>query len=96
LISDFSKMNSFAYNSSYHPSLECFASNYDENEDIILKKLTKEVDDHENRTSIIEDTTLLYVGTLEESLDLKMAKSLTPDEPKDFASLLWEFINVFI
>jgi len=47
LISDFNKINSFAYNSAHSSSFECFPS-YNENKGITLKDLIKVVEDHEN------------------------------------------------
>jgi len=58
-------MNSFAYNSSYSSSFECFAS-YNENKEITSKELSKVMEDNENQTFIIKDTILINLQTLDE------------------------------
>ena len=55
-------MNSFPHGSSHSSPFEYFGS-YNENEEITPKELTKVVEDHENQTSIIEDTILINLGT---------------------------------
>jgi len=40
----------------------------------------KSVEDHENRTFIIENAILIIMGTFEESIELKIEKPLTPEE----------------
>ena len=50
---------------------------------------------HENRTSIIEETILTNLGTLNEPREFKIGKSLTREEQENFVALLKELINVF-
>jgi len=83
LISDFNKMNSFAYDLSYSSEFECLASNNDKIEETIPKDLIRVVEDHENLTFITEDTIVINVGTPQESREIQIGKSLSPKEQKD-------------
>ena len=56
--SDFNEMNYFAYGSSHSFLSECFAS-HNENEDMAQREFIKSVEDHENKTSIIEDSIII-------------------------------------
>ena len=53
------------------------------------------MEDHENPTSIIEDTIIVNLGTTEEPLEIKIGKSFTPKKQEEFTSLLREFTGMF-
>jgi len=55
-------MNSSICDLSPSSPSECFTS-HNANEEETPKELIKVMEDHENRTSIIEDTTLINLGT---------------------------------
>jgi len=48
-----------------------------------------------NRTSIIEGTIVIDLGTPEEPRERKIEKILTPKKQEKFASLLRELVDVF-
>jgi len=78
-VSDFNKMNSLAYNASCSFPFEHYTS-CNKNEGITLNELIKSVKDHENYTSIIEDTVLINLGTLDEQQEFKIGNSLALQE----------------
>lgn len=51
-------MNYFAYGSSHSFLSECFAP-HNENEDMALREFIEPVEDHKNKTSIIEDSIII-------------------------------------
>ena len=53
------------------------------------------MEDHKNRTSVIEDTIIINLGIIEEHRKIEIGKSLTPKDQKEFISLLSEFMDVF-
>ena len=80
---------------SYSSLFKCFASNNNGNKQTILKDLTEAVEDHENWTSVIEDTIIINLGATEEIQEIKIGKSLIPEEWQEFISHLREFRDVY-
>lgn len=87
LIEDFKRSNKF-------PAFDCFASDtYDEEKP--PEELLKAVEEHEDKTPIIEDTKTINLGAEEEPREIQIGLSLTPEEQDALTKLLQEYTDVF-
>src|SRR6185503_6808922 len=91
LANEFNKMSTFAYDACHSPSLDqyCFANDKNDKETI------KAMEEHENKTTVIEDTETINISNDTTVKEVKIGLTLSQDERKGLINLLSEFVDVF-
>ena len=89
-ISEFNKMNSFSYSST--PPNDCFISETNIENDI---EIIKAMEEHEKRTSIIEETEKVDTSDTNTPREVQIGLTLDSEEKTELVVVLKEFNDVF-